>query len=159
MAPQPSLGYLRSPSIGGDTVVFVTEDDLWSVPAQGGRARRLTADLLRIAAPVISPDARTVAFTSVAQGNAEIHLVPASGGMARRLTWLGAPYRMGHGANPKALGWMADGRLRFRQRHWAALLFVDDGLRHFRRRGATAGAPSLRPGARCVLRAREVEWS
>ena len=113
MAPQPSLGYLRSPSIGGDTVVFVTEDDLWSVPAEGGRARRLTADLLRIAAPVISPDARLVAFTSVAQGNAEIHLVPASGGMARRLTWLGAAIPMGHGANPKALGWMPDGRLAF----------------------------------------------
>ncbi len=113
MTPQSSLGYLRSPSIGGDTVVFVTEDDLWSVPAEGGRARRLTADLLRIAAPVVSPDARMVAFTSVAQGNAEVYVVPVSGGTARRLTWLGAASSLGANVNPKALSWMPDGRLAF----------------------------------------------
>ena len=49
MAPQPSLGYLRSPSIAGDTIVFITDDDLWSVSAEGGPARRvISLDLLGI---------------------------------------------------------------------------------------------------------------
>ncbi len=40
-----SSGYYLLPTISGDTVVFVSEDDLWSVPAQGGIARRLTSNL------------------------------------------------------------------------------------------------------------------
>ena len=39
------LGYLRQPSIGGGTIVFVCDDDLWSVDADGGAARRLSADV------------------------------------------------------------------------------------------------------------------
>jgi len=38
-------GYYRFPTIHNDRVVFVAEDDLWQVPATGGVARRLTANL------------------------------------------------------------------------------------------------------------------
>lgn len=110
MAP---AAYLRSPSIGGGTIVFVTEDDLWSVPAEGGEARRLTADSLRIANPVVSPDASMVAFTSAAQGQADIYVVPAGGGMARRVTWTGAAGSFFANVNPKALCWTADGKVVF----------------------------------------------
>ena len=113
MALQPSYGYLRSPSIGGDTIVFITDDDVWSVPADGGSARRVTADLLGIAHPVVSPDARLVAFTSEAQGQPEIYVAPVAGGMARRLTWLGSTSRIGATGNPKALCWTADRKLVF----------------------------------------------
>src|SRR5688572_27804134 len=34
-------GYFRYPTIHEDTIVFVSEDDLWMVPAEGGRAWRL----------------------------------------------------------------------------------------------------------------------
>lgn len=89
--PVAVAGYLRHPTIAAGTVVFLTEDDLWSVPAAGGPARRLTADLLGAGRPVLSPDARLIAFTSDAQGRADVYVMPAAGGMARRLTWLGGP--------------------------------------------------------------------
>lgn len=40
-----AAGYYRFPTIHDDTVVFVSEDDLWTVSAQGGVARRLTSGL------------------------------------------------------------------------------------------------------------------
>ena len=101
-------GYLRFGTIGGPTVAFVSEDDLWTVPAEGGQARRVTADLVGIASPALSPDGKLVAFTSYAQGQAEVYVVPAQGGMATRLTWLGAPRR-----NTKVLGWTPDGKVAF----------------------------------------------
>src|SRR5258706_13554544 len=42
-SPMMNQGYLRHPTLCGDTIAFVTDDDLWSVSAGGGVARRLTA--------------------------------------------------------------------------------------------------------------------
>lgn len=39
-----SQGYVRYPAIHQDRIVFVSEDDLWLVSSEGGRAERLTAD-------------------------------------------------------------------------------------------------------------------
>jgi tricorn protease len=38
------LGYYLHPTISGDKIVFVAEDDLWSVGVEGGPAHRLTAN-------------------------------------------------------------------------------------------------------------------
>ena len=108
MAEDSLRAYVRFGTIAGSTVAFVTEDDLWTVPAEGGQARRVTADLIGIAGPVLSPDGKLVAFTSHSQGQPEVYVVPAQGGMATRLTWLGAPRR-----NTKVLGWTPDGRVAF----------------------------------------------
>jgi tricorn protease len=84
-----SKGYLRFPTIQRDTVVFVSDDDLWRVPAGGGAAQRLTAGLSEPAAPCLSADGRWIAFTGRDELHPEVYLMPALGGPARRLTWLG----------------------------------------------------------------------
>ena len=56
-------GYYRYPTIHNDTVVFVSEDDLWTVPAQGGVARRLTSGLAEASYPCLSPDGKWIAYT------------------------------------------------------------------------------------------------
>ena len=104
-------GYYRYPTIHGDTVVFVCEDDLWSVPAGGGIARRLTSGLAEASRPALSPDGTQLAFVGREEGEAEIYLMPAAGGPARRLTFLG-------GTLCQTAGWMGDeiGRASCRER-------------------------------------------
>src|SRR3954462_16042698 len=97
-------GYLRFPTINADTVVFVSEDDLWTVPVQGGVARRLTANLAETSRPRLSPDGALVAFTSREEDHPEVWCMPAAGGAARRLTHLG-------GAITNVVGWSPGGPL------------------------------------------------
>jgi tricorn protease len=82
-------GYYRHPTIHGDTIVFVAEDDLWSVPATGGVARRLTANPGTVSFPVFSPDGRQLAFTGRDDGPPEAYVMDSQGGEPRRLTWFG----------------------------------------------------------------------
>ena len=94
-------GYYGSPTIHRDTVVFVCEGDLWSVPASGGLARRLTSNPGEITTPVFSPDGALLAFAGRNEGSSEVYLMPAAGGPSRRLTFLGA--------TSSAVGWSLDG--------------------------------------------------
>ncbi len=82
-------GYYHHPAISGDTVYFVSEDDLWSVPSAGGIARRLTNGLGASSYPAVSPDGRRLAFSSHEEGASEVAVMPADGGRARRLTYEG----------------------------------------------------------------------
>ncbi|MGO9607132.1 MAG: S41 family peptidase [Candidatus Binataceae bacterium] len=84
-----SSGYYRFPAIHGNTVYFVSEDDLWSVPASGGLARRLTSGLGASSHPAPSPDGRLLAFSCSEEGEAEVYVMRAEGGHPRRLTYGG----------------------------------------------------------------------
>jgi tricorn protease len=103
------LGYLRQPALGGETIVFVCDDDLWAVGAGGGVARRLTAGLGEPSTPALSPDGRWLAYASRDEQHPEVYLMAAEGGPARRLTWLG-PDVMVRGFTP-------DGRILFVTTH------------------------------------------
>jgi tricorn protease len=95
-------GYYRDPAVHGDTVIFTSEGDLWSVSVKGGAAHRLTSNSGVESMATISPDGTTVAFHAQYEGPGEVYTIPIDGGMPQRQTWDG-------GAEPE--GWTPDGRL------------------------------------------------
>jgi tricorn protease len=101
--------YLRQPTVHGETIVFVSDDDLWRVSIAGGTAQRLTAGLSEPATPCLSPDGRWLAFAGRDEQHSEVWLMPAAGGAARRLTWLGSELAV--------RGWTPDGRIVFCSNH------------------------------------------
>lgn len=112
------LGYYRSPTLAKETVVFVSEDDLWSVPISGGVARRLSSGLGRVLSPVLSPDGRWLAFNSTEEGRAEVYLMPAEGGAPQRLTYLGCDTRV--------VGWKDNENVLFASNHQQAFSRLTD---------------------------------
>ena len=101
--------YLRQPSVQGDSVAFVSDDDLWRVPTAGGTALRLTAGLSEPATPCLSPCGRWLAYAGRDEQHVELWLMPAQGGAARRLTWLGSDMAV--------RGWTPEGRILFCSNH------------------------------------------
>lgn len=80
---------LRSPALSPDgrTLAFVHDGDIWSVPAGGGTARRLTITEDNDGDPQFSPDGKWLAFRSRRHGSDSIYVMDAEGGPARRLTF------------------------------------------------------------------------
>ena len=82
-------GYYRFPAVHGDTIIFTSEGDLWSVSTNGGSARRITSNDGTEAMSTISPDGATVAFLAEYEGPTEVYTMPVSGGLPQRRTWDG----------------------------------------------------------------------
>lgn len=77
-----------APSPDGSQVAFSWQGDLWTVPAAGGTARRLTAHPAAERHPVWSRDGQRIAFASNRHGNADVFVMPADGSAApTRLTF------------------------------------------------------------------------
>ncbi len=84
---QDEAGLLRFPAIYEDVVIFSKSGDLYSVPASGGVARKLTNHVGYEIFPRISPDGKYVAFTGEYDGNREVYVMPVEGGTPKRLTF------------------------------------------------------------------------
>jgi tricorn protease len=78
----------RYPTLSPDgrTIAFAYQGDLWSVPATGGRATRLTSHAAREAQPVFSADGKSLFFSSNRFGSYDLFSMAAEGGPAKRLT-------------------------------------------------------------------------
>ena len=50
--------FLHQPDISSELIVFIYAGDLWTVPVEGGTARRLTAHPSRESNPQFSPDGK-----------------------------------------------------------------------------------------------------
>lgn len=110
---------LRFPATNGTDIVFSYAGDLWTVPVQGGEARRLTSHIGYEMFAKYSPDGNTIAFTGEYDGNREVYLIPARGGEPERLTYTATNPRddLGDrmGPNNIVMAWAADG-IYFRNR-------------------------------------------
>ncbi|MCC7377460.1 MAG: PD40 domain-containing protein [Verrucomicrobiales bacterium] len=96
-------GFFRAPTLHGDTIVFVSESDLWRVPVAGGVAQRLTSHPGTESHPAISPDGTTLAFSAEYEGPTEVYTMPLDGGLPTRRTF--------DGANSTVAGWTPEGRV------------------------------------------------
>src|SRR5260221_14076635 len=105
---------LRFPAIHGDTIAFSYAGNLYSVPAKGGVARRLTSHEGYEMFARFSPDGKWLAFTGQYDGNTEVYLMPAEGGVPKRLTWTATLNRDDvsdrMGPNNLVIGWKHDSK-------------------------------------------------
>src|SRR5579862_8396425 len=92
----------RKPALSRTQIVFSFAGDLWSVPREGGEARRLTTSPGIETDPVFSPDGSQIAFTGEYDGNVDVFVMPASGGVPKRLTY--------HPGRDEVVGWTPDGK-------------------------------------------------
>ena len=106
-------GYYRFPNIHGNTVVFTAEGDLWTVPLEGGLARRLTTHTETEREAAISPDGQTIAFSASYEGPTEVYTMPIEGGLPTRWTY--------EQESSMVEGWKSDGKLFYSTYAYATL--------------------------------------
>jgi Tol biopolymer transport system component/C-terminal processing protease CtpA/Prc len=104
-AQQPQL--LRQPAVNNDgsLVAFSFQGDIWTVPATGGKASRLTIHEAYESNPVFSPDGKQIAFSGARFGNNDIFVMPAEGGLPKRLTF--------HSSNDNIASWTQPNQIIF----------------------------------------------
>jgi tricorn protease len=94
---QKIKGYYRFPTIHKNKIAFIAEDDIWTVDAGGGVARRLTSNVGEVTRPFYSPDGKWLAFIGREEGEPEVYVMNSEGGPAKRLTH--------HGKISIVVGW------------------------------------------------------
>jgi tricorn protease len=108
---------LRFPAINGDRISFSYGGDLWTAPASGGTATRLTTHPGVEVFAHFSPDGKWIAFTGQYEGDEQVYVVPSYGGSPRQLTYYpsGGPRAERWGYDNQVYGWTTDGsRILFR---------------------------------------------
>src|SRR5882724_10335925 len=102
---------LRFPDIHGDRVAFTYGGDIWTAPATGGSAIRLTAHPGVEVFAKFSPDGKWIAFTGQYDGDEQVYVIPSTGGVPRQLTFYPAkgPLTPRWGYDNQVYGWSKDG--------------------------------------------------
>src|SRR5213079_3492909 len=77
---------LRFPTTNDREIVFCYAGELYTVPKDGGIARRLTSGPGYTSFPRFSGDGKQLAFTSQYDGNTEVYVMPGEGGAPKRIT-------------------------------------------------------------------------
>lgn len=120
LVAQEEARLMRFPAIHNDQIVFTSAGDLYTVPAKGGVARKLTNDPGFEMFARFSPDGKWIAFTGQYDGNTEVYVIPAAGGVPRRVTFTATldrdevSDRMG--PNNIVMGWKDNKTILFRSR-------------------------------------------
>ena len=98
---------LRHPAINknGSLVAFSYQGDIWTVPASGGAATRLTIHEAYESNPVFSPDGNRIAFSGTRYGNNDVFVLPVEGGTPARLTY--------HSASDNIASWTLKDQILF----------------------------------------------
>lgn len=78
---------MRFPGISNEKIVFSYAGDLYTVPIEGGTARKITSHKGMEMFPRFSPDGSKIAFTGQYDGNTEVYVVPSEGGIPQRITY------------------------------------------------------------------------
>jgi tricorn protease len=110
-ALQAETRLLRFPDLHGNTVAFTYGGDIWTAPAGGGVAVRLTAHPGLELFPKFSPDGKWIAFTGQYDGDEQVYVIPSGGGVPRQLTFYPAfgPLNPWAGYDNQVMGWTPDG--------------------------------------------------
>src|SRR5438552_1465905 len=111
---------LRFPATHSDSIVFTYAGNLYTVPAAGGVARKLTNhDGFEMFAR-FAPDGKALAFTGQYDGNTEVYTMPPDGGVPKRFTFTATLARDDvsdrMGPNNIVMGWKNNDEIIFRSR-------------------------------------------
>ena len=86
-AEEEAARLMRMPDINDGKIVFVYQEDLWTVDSAGGTATRLTVHDGMELYPKFSPDGKWIAFIGNYNGSESVFIIPSEGGEAIRLTY------------------------------------------------------------------------
>ena len=105
---------MRFPGVSEKQIVFTYAGDLYTVPIEGGIARKITSHPGQEMFARFSPDGSQIAFTGQYDGNTEVFVVPADGGNPSRLTYTATLGRDDvsdrMGPNNIVMAWTPDGK-------------------------------------------------
>ena len=87
----------------GATIAFDLLGDLYTIPAEGGQATRLTSGMAYDIQPRFSPDGETLVFVSDRSGDHNVWTIPVSGGEPTQVS-------KGIGSRFVSPEWMPDGK-------------------------------------------------
>jgi tricorn protease len=100
---------MRYADVSADNIVFTYESDLWLVPIDGGKAKRITRSDGSEVFAKFNADGSVLAFTANYDGGSDVYIMDVNGGIPKRLTY--------HPAQDLVLDWYPDGKhILFRSR-------------------------------------------